>query len=87
MKQLILIEVCGIAVVLLLAFSANAWFGMSHGHPTAYATWLQDMVLRHPWGAVLVVVFLLTFWAWNPDNPEDRHGWRQNWWDDWWGWL
>jgi hypothetical protein len=27
MKQLILIEVCGIAVVLLLAFSANAWFG------------------------------------------------------------
>jgi hypothetical protein len=78
--RLILIAIAGAGGVLLLAFSAAAWFGMSRGHPTEYATWLQNVVVRDP-GAVVIaalaVLFLLTSWIWIPDKDDPRQAW---WW-------
>jgi len=46
MKQLILIGVCGIAVVLLLAFAAHAGFNILQRRPIARATGFRAIVLR-----------------------------------------
>lgn len=54
--KLISIVICGPTVVVLIAFSANAWFGLSHGHPTAYGTWLHDMVMQDPGDAALLAL-------------------------------
>jgi hypothetical protein len=52
----IFIALCGAAVVLLIALSANALFAMLHGHPNPYGSWLQALLTRH-YGMVVVLVF------------------------------
>lgn len=83
--KLISIVVCGATVVVLIAFSANAWFGLSHGHPTAYGTWLHDRVMQDPGDAALLalgVVFWLAFWIWIPNSDKaDLYSRHSSWWE------